>query len=149
MEPMSQDATADTSGATPAAGYTGRRVAWRGPAQDGVAAAYWASADAGARLPRPDERTRVVAGDQGVVGELVRVTAVGHWYAVLFDTGHELETVLPAPELIELDPAPRVAGQRGGNPAPAAGPVPVTARRYAPAGGRWMQFLRRARHHGL
>lgn len=139
---MSQDATADTSGATPPAGYTGRRVAWRGPAQAGVSAAYWASADAGERLPRPEEQTRVAAGDHGTVGELARVTEVGHWYVIQFDSGHELETVLPA-DLIELDPVPRRAGQQAGAPAP------VPARRYAPAGGRLLQFLRRARHHGL
>lgn len=79
IELMGQDATADTGAATPSAGYTGRRVAWTGPPQTGVSPAYWASVDAGERLPRPDEQTRVRAGDLGTVGELARVTEVGHW----------------------------------------------------------------------
>ncbi|HEX4814554.1 MAG TPA: hypothetical protein VFV66_17580 [Nonomuraea sp.] len=140
---MGQDATTGGGAAAAPTGFTGRRVAWRGPAQTGVSAAYWASADAGDRLPRPDERTRVAAGDHGTVGELTRVTELGHWYVIRFDTGHELETVLPGPDLIELDPAPR-SQQRANTPAADRRPA-----RYAPAGGRWLQFLRRARQHGL
>lgn len=140
---MGQDATADGGAATPPAGYTGRSVVWLGPTQPGISTGYWASADAGERLPQPDEKTQVGAGDHGIVGELVRVSEVGHWYVIRFDSGHELETVLPAPGLVELDPeldsAPR-ASQRAGELAPA---------RYAPTGRGWLQLLRRVRQHGV
>lgn len=141
MESMGPDATADDGANPPPAGFTGRRVAWRGPAQTGVAAAYWAASDAGDRLPQPEETTRLVTGEHGTVGELTGVSEVGHWYVVRFDGGHELETVLPAPDLVELDP-PRPEPRQSRARAP-------RTKRYAPTrAGGLAQLWHRVRQHG-
>lgn len=82
----------------------GTRVRWCGPSQSGfVARSYWAAVAAGVqRPPTPAERLELHPGDEGVVTALVGVTAAGQQCALRFDSGYEVDVVLPS-ALVDVD----------------------------------------------
>jgi hypothetical protein len=87
-----------------ATSYVGTRVQWIGPPQTGqVAPAYWAAVDAGEqRPPTPQERRELATGEEGTVTKVLGETTAGGHYVIRFDSGYELETVLPAPTLVRF-----------------------------------------------
>lgn len=80
------------------AALLGRRVRWCGPPQHGFLASTYRTALAGGdrRPPTAAEQPALRAGDEGVITELVATTAAGAQYALRFDSGYELEVVLPS-----------------------------------------------------
>ncbi|MGQ0840695.1 hypothetical protein [Actinokineospora sp.] len=99
---------------------TGTRVRWRGLMQVQLTkTVYQAESGAGdPRPPGPGDVHELAEGDEGVIGELVRVDPTGgHVYVIRWDAGVEMETDLPSPLV-----APVLAE-------PAA--LPALSRRYA------------------
>lgn len=83
--------------------FVGRRVRWAGPPQHGfISPAYRRALAAGdTRLPTAAERLELQPGDEGVITELVATAAGGGQYALQFDSGYEVEVVLPS-DLVDM-----------------------------------------------
>lgn len=81
----------------PARPLVGRRVRWCGPAQQGyLTPAYRAALAAGHdRPPQPDEQLVLRPCEVGTITDLIATTRVGDQVSIRFDSGYELDTIVP------------------------------------------------------